>query len=394
MGSEFTVGKDSFDELTISPTEISGFYYFLHPKIGLIKHFVIDDSLPTRKYFCDVTLIKKGDKFSPRLAVSIRKINGNILKAAVKPTTLTARVGLENCSDNFWNLVSYIKSLDNIEVPQSKFSLIQTEDSELIKTIINKRNPESIRRVIQALAGAEGVNLTEKDVNRMLNRKERLKEFMSALSEKASDESWWQDFFEANKWIFGYGLNYQILRDEQQQPSYGGQRVDGKGNQRGDVLMSTQGDVCFTVLVEIKTPAATLLSGSAEIRAGAWSISKNLTDGVSQLQANMEKWLEEASSPENRDRFEAKNIWTVLPKGIMVIGSQSTLAGVRSKIGTFQRFRRSFHGIDIVTFDELLERAKYIVDHTEVVELNSEPTAIPVVEPPLGVEINLDNIPF
>jgi hypothetical protein len=51
----------------------------------------------------------------------------------------------------------------------------------------------------------------------------------------------------------------------------------------------------------------------------------------------------------------------VQPKGIVVVGSLSEVKDDRNKRETFQRFRKSIHGIDIITFDELLERAKFIV---------------------------------
>ena len=44
---------------------------------------------------------------------------------------------------------------------------------------------------------------------------------------KSLTENDWQDFFEENTWIFGYGLRYQILRVIQAQPNYGGATVSG-----------------------------------------------------------------------------------------------------------------------------------------------------------------------
>ncbi|MDD5295177.1 MAG: DUF4263 domain-containing protein, partial [Patescibacteria group bacterium] len=134
--------------------------------------------------------------------------------------------------------------------------------------------------------------------------------------------------------------------------------------QRGDNLMSTTGDLNFTVLVEIKTPKTPLLQGIKEIRNGAWSLSKNLTDALSQIQANIQTWESQGSNlPENRDKLEKASVYTVKPKGIIVIGNLEEIAVDRQKRETFQRFRKSIHGIDMITFDELYERAKFIVDN-------------------------------
>ncbi len=89
----------------------------------------------------------------------------------------------------------------------------------------------------------------------------------------------------------------------------------------------------------------------------------NLTDAIAQIQANIQAWDKEgAQKPENRDILEGKGVFTVQPKGIIVIGSLSELKGSRTKHETFQRFRKSIHGVDILTFDELHQRAKFIVN--------------------------------
>jgi hypothetical protein len=71
--------------------------------------------------------------------------------------------------------------------------------------------------------------------------------------------------------------------------------VDRRGGQKGDDLTSTSGGINFTVLVEIKTPATPLLQGTGEIRSGAWSLSKQLTDALSQIQTNMSTWDKQGS---------------------------------------------------------------------------------------------------
>jgi hypothetical protein len=174
-----------------------------------------------------------------------------------------------------------------------------------------------------------------------------------------------KNFHLENKWIFGYGLNYQILRQKQPQPHYGGTRVDGLGAQRGDMLTATAGDIGFTVLVEIKKPRTPLLQGVKEIRRGAWILSKELTDALSQIEANRSAWLENSKQPYNMDTLETERVYTVQPKGIIVIGSLSQVAELRTKRDTFERFRKSIHGVEILTFDELLHRARFIVDQAD-----------------------------
>jgi len=361
---DFVVGRDNFSDLQINSTPaIEQFYYFFYQKDRrLIKQFVLNEGKQV-DYICRVTLIKKDDKFTPRLSFSVRDKTKKIIEnTEVAPTNIKANVSLDECYDNFWKLISFIKSLQDIELPKDKFSLMSQDEGEIVSAL-RGRGTGSVLNIVKQLFLSPDISLTQKDINSLLKRRERLAGFKKALSEHSTDEGWWQDFFEQNKWIFGYGLNYEILRQQQSQPNYGGARIDGTGGQRGDNLMSTTGDLNFTVLVEIKTPATPLLQGTKEIRNGAWSLSKNLTDALSQIQANIQTWEKQGSEqPDNKDELEKMSVFTVKPKGIIIIGSLGQLDD-RHKRETFQRFRKSIHGIDTITFDELFERAKFIVEN-------------------------------
>lgn len=307
QNDSFKVGEDDFSSLEIHPTPSNGFYYFFYQKENrLIKRFVLLEKERV-DYICTVVLIKKDNKFSPRLALSIRDKQRKISQEdSEKPTKIKANVNLDECYENFWKLIAFLQSLRDIEIPQGSFSLVSAEEGEIIRAI-QGRDTKSIVRIIKGLSKTKGIVLSEGDIAQILDRKGELLKFKTALSEHSTEEDWWQDFFEMNKWIFGYGLNYQILREEQAQPHYGGDKVDGKGGQKGDYLTSTMGDINFTVLVEIKTPNTPLIQGTKEIRSGAWSLAKDLTDALSQIEANIDTWEKRGSTePENIDKLERK----------------------------------------------------------------------------------------
>jgi hypothetical protein len=367
QNTDFTIDQDRFEDLEISAAPQESFYWFYHRKQKrLIKQFVLMQR-PQVTYVCRVVLIKSGEKFTPRLDFSIRDTQGRIVEATDgnpdHEDKVRSRVSLDDCHEAFWSLISFLQSLKEVEIPSQKFSLVSQSESDIVAAL-RKRGSTSLVNIIKQLSTTSGVTLTEGDLNDLLRKRDKLKVFESALTTKGDDEKWWQNFFEQNKWIFGYGLNYQILRQEQAQPNFGGTRVEGAGARKGDFLTYTAGDISFTVLVEIKTPNAPLLHGKAEIRSGAWSLSKQLTDALSQIEADIATWDKEGSEQrDNKDRLEGKSIYTVEPKGIIVIGSLKELQSGRSKWETFQRFRQSVHGIDILTFDELRNRAQFIVEH-------------------------------
>lgn len=202
------------------------------------------------------------------------------------------------------------------------------------------------------------------------NRIEVLTLFKNELDECNADEGFWQTFFENNDWIFGYGLNYQFLHLLKGQPDFGGRNYTGKGSQKGDFLMASRADAKFTVLVEIKTPATQLLSYSGKEpkkiinpRNDVWLLSGQLISAISQIQVNTRTWAVESQKAENIRALESKDIFTVEPKGILIIGHSKELKGNESIISCVESFRRNITNPEIITFDELYERARFIVNN-------------------------------
>lgn len=257
--------------------------------------------------------------------------------------------------------------------------------SDAYSLVITDRNKaQVIRKMLDANLGEDVWNQLARDnpslASRLAmaqvneDRRAVLDDFERMLADTSLTENDWQRFFENNKWIFGYGLRYQILDVVQAQPNYGGNDITGSGGQRGDFLTATQAEAKFTCLVEIKKPNSLLLRNS-DYRNGACGISKELAGAISQVQANCAQWeIEGSRSDQNRDLLD--DIYTVSPKGIVIIGSTSELDS-RSKRSSFERFRRELRNPEIITYDELLERARFIVSDTpaqrsEIEEIDDE----------------------
>lgn len=241
--------------------------------------------------------------------------------------------------------------------------LIQTDVSRavVIKLLLAKGYSDDIWQALVRVNPDLATQLSYARIH--TERKKALETFRLSLKQ-SREESWWQDFFERNTWIFGYGLKYQILKSIQSQPRYGGANLAGKGIEKGDFLVRTEADVKFTVLVEIKRPDSSIL-GNAPYRNGAWQLGEDLTGGISQLQANCRRWeIEGSGTEQNREALQEERTYTVHPKGILVIGATSQLNDI-AKRNTFELFRQSITNPEILTFDELYERAKFIVEHTD-----------------------------
>ncbi len=209
------------------------------------------------------------------------------------------------------------------------------------------------------------------------NRLKSLKEFETNILDNSKDESYWQHFFTKNDWIFGYGLNYQFLSIESDQPNYGGENYTGKGKQKGDYLTKTNTEnIKFTVLVEIKKPSSYLLAKkprngeNIKYRNGAWLLGSEVLGGVSQVQINCKSWQKRAEEFENRELIN-DGIYTVLPKGILLIGNTSEFKNSLEQLTTFELFRKGLNNVEILTYDELLERARFILGQSKNRNLES-----------------------
>jgi hypothetical protein len=193
-------------------------------------------------------------------------------------------------------------------------------------------------------------------------RETALSEFAEKMESGDWDEGDWEQFFKDNTWIFGYGLAYQFLSTIQNQPHYGGTGFEGTGAERGDFLMGTEAAARFTVLVDIKKPETPLLARKPYRGEAIYRVSSEVGGGVAQLQANCATWFSEgAQSQRNVRKLGGMGIHTHEPKGILVVGRTAEFAGDDDKAGSFERFRRRLQNPEIITFDELYERARYLI---------------------------------
>lgn len=202
------------------------------------------------------------------------------------------------------------------------------------------------------------------------NRGIALNTFKANLESNNEAESFWQDFFSENDWIFGYGLNYQFLHLLHEQPYYGGRTYKGTGSQKGDYIMRTSAESKFTILVEIKTPATKLLSYTKleprqvkNPRNDVWLLSSDLLGAISQIQVNCRTWGIDSQRSENIRLLEKEKTYTVEPKGILIIGNTKELFADESFASCFESFRRNLNNPEIITFDELYQRAEFIVSN-------------------------------
>jgi hypothetical protein len=202
--------------------------------------------------------------------------------------------------------------------------------------------------------------------------------------QKRGPEAVWQHFFETNQWIFGYGLRYVFmtgLDDRKLEQVTTGHQFDQPGK-RVDGLMKTRGALSTLCLVEIKTHKTLLLCEDA-YRRGCWQASPELMGSIAQTQQSVarllmrEKRKVEISGSDGNPTGEV--LWFHAPKSFVVIGNLSefkTDSGVNEgKFSSFELFRDGMRYPEIITFDELFARARYIVEHASLDTVESSATS-------------------
>jgi len=239
--------------------------------------------------------------------------------------------------------------------------LVSKHEKDLLDALRNVHGEDRIR----LLQRIKEQDLTKQDLDILSGRKDGFLEFKQGLLQ---DPPWaelqWQEFFERNTWIFGYGLDYRFLSILQREAAVSDSGLPGDETVTADFLLGTTE---FTVLVELKRPDTPLFD-AAQNRAGSWRLSKDLIRALSQILQQKASWQIKGSSPTFTADGHAIAQGAYDPKSILVIGSRSQFSGSDQereiKRRTFELFRRDSRNIEVLLYDELYDRANFIVNHS------------------------------
>lgn len=230
--------------------------------------------------------------------------------------------------------------------------------------------------------------LTKEDIVALGYRKKQLEIFSKLLTDKtyfeslkskykaSGDEHLWQLYFEKNTWIFGYGLSYVFnapLENSKLEQYVSGFDFNNSGK-RIDALLKTKGIVESFCFAEIKTHNANLLKQvKTPYRPESWQVSDELTGAIAQVQRTVQKSIANIRTKTDiKDKdgnLTGEKVFLYNPKAFIVIGSLEEFCkenGINEdKFSSFEMFRQGIHKIEIITFDELFQRASFIVKSNE-----------------------------
>ncbi|VXA56126.1 conserved hypothetical protein [Acinetobacter proteolyticus] len=286
--------------------------------------------------------------------------------------------------DEIGKLLEFIRNIQSVNLDNP--SRINISDEELNRIVLNDKQAKSLFHENQELfAEVLKSEITTEDLIAVGYRKTQLNVYEKLLSDQSyfesikskkntTNEGLWQKYFEKNPWVFGYGLGYiflSALDDKKLEQVVQGHSIDSHGK-RVDALMKTKGVISNLCFVEIKTHVTELLE-SKPYRSGCWAPSKELAGAIAQVQGTVSSAVESLSSKINpsdsRGNPTGEEIFNYQPKSYLVIGSMSEFVsenGVnKDKLRSFELLRKNTTNPEIITFDELYERAKFIVNHNQ-----------------------------
>lgn len=283
--------------------------------------------------------------------------------------------------DEIGTLVNFIQSIKDLNLDNNDG--VKISDQELKKLKLSKQQAYSIYKDNKELfEEVLDERVTQDDIKNLVYKKEQIEYFEKLLnnedffaSEKitesiSKDENLWQYFFERNTWIFGFGLQYIInvpLQNKKLEQVVDGFDVVHRGK-RTDALMKSKGIISSLCFAEIKTPKTKLLN--AAYRPNVFPPSNELSGGISQLhktiQSSLENLVNKIEPTDGVGDPTGEEVFMYRPKSFLLVGSLkefNTKHGInKERYSSFELYRRSIKDIDIITFDELLERAKFIVN--------------------------------
>jgi Domain of unknown function (DUF4263) len=134
---------------------------------------------------------------------------------------------------------------------------------------------------------------------------------------------------------------------------------------RADGLMLTRAEVSQYVLVEIKRDDTDLLQ-ETEYRSGCWGVSNELSNAVTQAQKTVFDFARTRFRDDLKDEFgndAGHTVYSVEPRSFLVVGNLAQVRGNNDKVACFELYRRNVRAPEILTFDELFQRASCIVEN-------------------------------
>jgi len=380
----FDIENQDIDKLVIKET-FSKDNCFIYNGSEIIGGFILINKKKV-KTILKVSFYKSksDDKYLPRLEFRKEDNEGNLTKS--KGLDVIINFGDGDEARAFWKAIHFLqgfKELVDLGDFHSKYQAISF-DSYLVEY----KNKSEAEKFSELYSFIENTKLSKLEIKELffpirkntihwfyaflkdLQNKEGINAFDSYKNKHSikenGEEAIWHHFFKNNDWIIGLNVDIKFIRDLLSKQRIGNPNSRGVGSPEVDLL----GISYFTTLIELKTSKTNIFSSKklSKSRANTWDFSNDFIEAYSQILSQRSEISEAKDVVDEEGLVIDAKIHRILdPKAVLIIGNRNVeFPHIRSveydvKTDCFERIRRDSRNIEIITFDELFERAFHIV---------------------------------
>lgn len=244
-------------------------------------------------------------------------------------------------SDEVSNLLNANTSLGTSLLAKLLNWAVNLDDSTLIINYLVELNPTSLSKLNAAIglqSLKKALSIWESNVNN-------------------SDEEFWQKSLAEHSFVLEQVFSWPVSIVNEK-AYLGGKSQLNTGGNVVDFLMKNR-LTQSAALIEIKTPSTRLLGG--EYR-NVYNTSKELSGSIMQILNYKHSLQENFASLTNRlgGLYDSVN-----PQCAVIIGNASVELDDSSKIKSFELFRHQFSGLLVITFDELFNKTRQLINLLE-----------------------------
>ena len=231
--------------------------------------------------------------------------------------------------------------------------------SELLKAFVDWARTQTPDALSLALVDTETGVLVNFDAAIGASR---LRRFVEEASDNLGNDSelWWQDYLQNNSWAISqiYAYPFVIVRG---QTYVGGKTVANTEGSVADFLFKNRLS-SSALLVEIKTPTSPLLRLKEKYRNQVYAPGLDLAGGVQQIAHARETFVRNYYTLLAND--PSLGVSHITPRALLIIGMLPG-PGAPEELRNFELFRSSLRDVEVVTFDELIAKAKALLQMLE-----------------------------
>jgi hypothetical protein len=383
--NEFDLTKQDLSLLTIKENSAKDncIIWDSNDQNKVYTSFIISKNTKS-KTICVITFYKSSStkRYIPRLTFKRLKLTGEE-QTARENKTINISFNTSEDALIFWKLIGFLnsyKELVDLGEFDKSFKVV-SKDSYIIE-FRDKETHDKIKDIKELISIS---NLTSNDIKSITfeNRKKDIKVFFYLLKNLDSiherykikyniknlgEEFIWHHFLKNHDWILGLNADLKFVMDFYHEQNIGMGDSKGAKSPKADFVGISE----YTVLVELKHSNTRIFKeAKSKGRANTWDFTSDFIEGISQClgqKFDLDKYFDEKIYIKDEHRLDKRGIESIDPKTIFLIGNKKEEFPINElndnnllKNKTLERFRRNIRNIDILTFDELFERAYHIV---------------------------------